>query len=449
MDCCSPLLDYIVPLGAAALSGLLFYLLGKKRTENLETELYEAEEKQLALTADMERTSMHYRTLENKVSVADFKYNTLEKSFAFYKEEAEKELAAQKAIMNNTILLLRNDLERVKSEHAVKLAEAEKGAASQQNDSQAKLVEAEKSIIMLKNEHIEALAEAEKRIVLVQNESATKIADAEQRITTIQSEFQTNAQSITGVQEGLSATLTETKRALGEAQSRYTLMLHDRDTILREKSALNSQIANLKIDVEGERRRYATLLSERDRLITEKEQLSVSIGSNQTGMNVERQRLAHIEANYSTAQTRIHELEIELANILIDLHAERTRYRVLIGERDMLLTERSNSYVSGNSKTTTIITPLIPIQTVPDDLEIIEGIGAKIEQILYDAGIKTFHQLAQTRVEILRGILNKAGNRFRMHNPSTWAQQAALAAEGKWAELDKLKAELVGGKVSA
>jgi predicted flap endonuclease-1-like 5' DNA nuclease len=518
MDCCSPLLDYIVPLGAAALGSLLFYLLGKKSTEDLEAELYEAEEKQHTLKADMERTSMHYRTLDNKVSVADIKYNTLETSFTDYKEGAEKELAAQKAMMNNTILLLRNDLERVKAEHATKLADAEQRITGIKNDSQAKIADAEQRLIILKNDSISKLAEAEKRIVLIQNESAAKVADAESRITLMRSEYQTNAQSITGAQEGITATLNETKRALGEAQSRYTLMLNDRDVLVREKSALNSQIANLKIDleterrrytavvaerdkvlserttistttnsfqadlvnersryatlllnfgnaekrntelenavanlkidVEGERRRYTTLLSERDRLITEKEQLSITMGSNQTGLNAERQRLAQVEANYNAAQTRIHELEIEIANIQIDLKAERNRYRVLMGERDLLLNENSNGYVT-NGKTTTSITPLMTLPTKPDDLEIIEGIGAKIEQILYEAGIKTYLQLAQTPVEILRGILNKAGNRFRMHNPSTWPQQAALAAEGKWAELNKLKEELMGGKVSA
>jgi chromosome segregation ATPase len=521
MDCCSPLLDYIVPLGAAALGGLLFHFIGKKRTEDLEAELYEAEEKQHNLKADLERNAMHYRSLENKVSVADTKYNTLETSFADYKESAEKELAAQKAMMNNTILILRNDLERVKAEHATKLADAEQRMITIRNERNATLEEAEKRVATLQNDGISKIADVEKRILLIQNESAAKVADAEKRITIIQSEYQTNAQSITGTQEGLSATLNETKRALNEAQSRYTLMLNDRDAIVREKSALNSQIANLKIDleterrrynaivaerdkvlsekttistttnsfqadiaqersryasllsnfgnaekrvtelentvvnlkidVESERRRYVSLIAERDRLITEKEQLSIAIGSNQTGLSAERQRLAQIEANYNAAQTRIHDLEIEIANIQIDLKAERNRYHVLMGERDMLISERSNGYTTngnGNGKTTTTITPLIPIATTPDDLEIIEGIGAKIEQILYDAGIKTYQQLAQTPFEILRGILDKAGNRFRMHNPSTWAQQAALAAEGKWAELDKLKEALVGGKVT-
>jgi hypothetical protein len=33
-----------------------------------------------------------------------------------------------------------------------------------------------------------------------------------------------------------------------------------------------------------------------------------------------------------------------------------------------------------------------------------------------------------------------------MHTPTTWPQQAKLAADGKWDELKKLQDELKGGK---
>jgi predicted flap endonuclease-1-like 5' DNA nuclease len=82
----------------------------------------------------------------------------------------------------------------------------------------------------------------------------------------------------------------------------------------------------------------------------------------------------------------------------------------------------------------------------PDDLTIIEGIGKKIAELLVADGIITFQQLAETSVERLQGILDAAGNRFRMHNPGTWAQQSALAAEGKMDELKTLQDNLKGGR---
>ncbi|RME13236.1 MAG: 50S ribosomal protein L17, partial [Bacteroidetes bacterium] len=36
--------------------------------------------------------------------------------------------------------------------------------------------------------------------------------------------------------------------------------------------------------------------------------------------------------------------------------------------------------------------------------------------------------------------------RYKMHDPTTWPQQAALAAKGEWDKLAKLQKELKGGK---
>ncbi len=79
-----------------------------------------------------------------------------------------------------------------------------------------------------------------------------------------------------------------------------------------------------------------------------------------------------------------------------------------------------------------------------DDLKVIEGIGPKLEQVLKDAGIKTYRDLASKSAEELRAILDAAGI-ARISNPQTWAEQAKLAAEGKWEELQALQESLKGG----
>ncbi len=81
-----------------------------------------------------------------------------------------------------------------------------------------------------------------------------------------------------------------------------------------------------------------------------------------------------------------------------------------------------------------------------DDLKKIEGIGPKIEELFHAAGITTFAQLSETATERMEAILTEAGPRFSTHNPGTWAQQAALAAAGKWDELKVWQDELDGGK---
>lgn len=80
-----------------------------------------------------------------------------------------------------------------------------------------------------------------------------------------------------------------------------------------------------------------------------------------------------------------------------------------------------------------------------DDLTVIEGIGPKINDLFKENGVQTFAQLAEQTVPQMRAILDKGGARYRIANPSTWAQQAALAAKNQWAALKTLQDELSGG----
>jgi len=81
-----------------------------------------------------------------------------------------------------------------------------------------------------------------------------------------------------------------------------------------------------------------------------------------------------------------------------------------------------------------------------DDLQIVEGIGPKIKEILHEGGISTWAQLADTPVENIQALLDAAGDAYAVHNPSTWPQQSALARDAKWAELKTWQDQLDGGK---
>lgn len=83
-----------------------------------------------------------------------------------------------------------------------------------------------------------------------------------------------------------------------------------------------------------------------------------------------------------------------------------------------------------------------------DDLKIIEGIGPKIEKLLNDDQIFSFADLAAADVNHLKDVLRRAGDRYRMHNPKTWPDQALLAAEGRWDDLDELQVTLIAGRDS-
>jgi len=88
----------------------------------------------------------------------------------------------------------------------------------------------------------------------------------------------------------------------------------------------------------------------------------------------------------------------------------------------------------------------IELQAEPENLKIIEGIGPKIQQILYAAGIHTYAELSEQSVEQLELILKAAG--IRLANPQTWPAQARYAKNGSLAELSQYQSTLKGGRIS-
>ncbi len=78
-----------------------------------------------------------------------------------------------------------------------------------------------------------------------------------------------------------------------------------------------------------------------------------------------------------------------------------------------------------------------------DDLTKVEGIGPKIAETLTSGGIKTFEDLSNAKpADIAKMIADVRGS----HVPDTWPEQAKMAHEGKWEELEKWQDELDGGK---
>jgi predicted flap endonuclease-1-like 5' DNA nuclease len=75
-----------------------------------------------------------------------------------------------------------------------------------------------------------------------------------------------------------------------------------------------------------------------------------------------------------------------------------------------------------------------------DDLTQIEGIGPKAQAALYQAGLRTYQDLAQSTPEALRQILVAAG--LKTVSPQTWPEQAALIVRDDLTGLKKLQDEL-------
>ena len=85
-------------------------------------------------------------------------------------------------------------------------------------------------------------------------------------------------------------------------------------------------------------------------------------------------------------------------------------------------------------------------KTGSDDLKKIEGIGPKISEIMASAGYDSFEALSKADAETLKNVLAEAGSRYKMFDPTTWPEQAKLAAAGEWDKLAEWQGELKGGK---
>ena len=152
------------------------------------------------------------------------------------------------------------------------------------------------------------------------------------------------------------------------------------------------------------------------------------------------------------------------------LEAGRTyQYRYLLNDGRWVNDERAENYVHANGfavencvitvveeaevakpkkekKATSKAEKAEKAETAPDDLAKIEGIGKKIAELLVAENIVSFKDLSKASAKKLKGILEAAGSKFKMHDPTSWPKQAKLAAAGKWSELEELQKELVGGK---
>ncbi len=80
-----------------------------------------------------------------------------------------------------------------------------------------------------------------------------------------------------------------------------------------------------------------------------------------------------------------------------------------------------------------------------DDLTKIEGIGPKAAEALSNAGIDTFAKVAKADADKMKEVLTEASSRMAHLDPTSWAKQAQMAADGKWDELKEWQDSVKGG----
>jgi len=81
-----------------------------------------------------------------------------------------------------------------------------------------------------------------------------------------------------------------------------------------------------------------------------------------------------------------------------------------------------------------------------NDLTVVEGIGPKIQGLFHNHNVTTWKALSECSVDKCQSVLDSGGERYKIHKPGTWPDQAKMAYQGRWEELLRWQNELDGGK---
>ncbi len=168
-----------------------------------------------------------------------------------------------------------------------------------------------------------------------------------------------------------------------------------------------------------------------------------------------RDQIAELTGRVSTLTEELTAARVKMTQMEADIEAKGEQVKkaksdlmMCEGERNALREQAANASntVAPVKKAAAAAIMFAGKKWKSDDLKIVEGIGPKIEELLHNAGIKTWNELAGTSTDRLKEILDAAGPSYQIHDPGTWAQQAGLADQGKWDELKKWQDELDAGK---
>jgi predicted flap endonuclease-1-like 5' DNA nuclease len=132
---------------------------------------------------------------------------------------------------------------------------------------------------------------------------------------------------------------------------------------------------------------------------------------------------------------------LDAANLkLSELHADLDACKAKTGKLEAEIVSLKSSPMAS-------VAPVVAsVSGKKDDLKKVEGIGPVLEKHFHDNGILTFRQMADSTPEALKTILDLEGDRFKIHDPSTWPAQCELCDAGKWEELKTLQDRLKGGR---
>jgi predicted flap endonuclease-1-like 5' DNA nuclease len=129
-----------------------------------------------------------------------------------------------------------------------------------------------------------------------------------------------------------------------------------------------------------------------------------------------------------------------LKNQVEDLEQEYNESKSLVMNQEQKLEEFKASLEEKELEISSLNSRM---SVMEDDLTKVVGIGPKVYSVLRSAGISSFSKLGSTNLDKLEDILVAENpNILRLTDPSTWSEQAKLAASQDWEALSTLQETL-------
>jgi predicted flap endonuclease-1-like 5' DNA nuclease len=452
----------ILPIFIGLVVGLVAWYFHRQRTQELSVEIEELQSQNIrlmqsqdTLNSRCETLNSSYKALSETHNRLDFHHNNLQIEFAELKAEKPIFMPADvdNTALDNRISDLESQLLSLRAEYA-----------DYRNAAVKRVESADEQLQILRGQYETMLDSYIEQGQFIKSLGNSTTIDADARAEKRADEARISALEIELSDAHAAHTLVKNEEIVRQQQAseQYETMLNkyvQQGQLLKNKTA---EIAEWQSHFES----LMLKKNDQDTQVLELEEIRAGIAK----------ELAILRGHFNMQQSRNKTLESELMDLnkkYLELEAEKTRINSTLTSihsansekssnwelryhelesRHSTLTRRFHDASAGNERMEKTITGLnVEIlhyrrRTNPDDLKRIEGIGPKIEELLNEEGIYKYEQLATAKAETLRTILDKAGARFRLHDPQSWATQAELADKGDWTKLKEYQDYLIGGR---
>lgn len=159
-----------------------------------------------------------------------------------------------------------------------------------------------------------------------------------------------------------------------------------------------------------------------------------------------KRKRSELEGDLAITKGRMREMEATMKNMQAD-GGSNVDVAASAGLGALTSSLGSSESTSSSSSGTSDMSIYAGIKS--DNLQIIEGIGPKMEGVLKENGVSSLAALGAMSEKEIQTILDKYGDKYKIIDPGTWAAQAKLAGDGKFDELIDYQKRLNTGRDNA